>query len=257
MFDDFSGSIDPYWIQVCTGGGTLTTTKSTLRIAFDSAEEGKYTDAQIDDYTMLPRSAYPWKPPLRMTVRARFSGFLKGTAGFGFWNNPFSVKGHILALPEAIWCFYASPPSNMTLVPNIPGWGWKAQIIHTKRPGSLAVTIPMSATAVYALLTGEMKPAFSWMQKLAGAHEALLQVRMTSWHTYTLEWRRNQAAFFLDGKLILDAPQPPAGPLGFVAWVDNQYAIATPPCVLRFGKVKSGPQWLEIDSVKIEQLKHI
>ena len=267
MYDDFTGPLDQHWTQTCIGGGTLHIADSTLRMALESARQGQYTDAQIDDYSNLARAAFPWQPPLRMTVHARSSlpaatpgstsestGILRGTAGFGFWNYPFSVRGDILTLPEAIWFFYASPPSNMALVPGIPGWGWKAQVIHTMRPGALAAVVPMAVTTAFGLLTGETRPASRWMQRLAGAHEALLTVDMTGWHSYTLEWRRNQAIFWVDDKLVLRAPQPPTRPLGFVAWLDNQYAIATPRGVLRFGTVESGPQWLEIDSVNIESV---
>ncbi len=157
-------------------------------------------------------------------------------------------------LPEAVWFFYASPPSNMALVPGIPGWGWKAQVVHTMRPGAIVATVPMAATTVFGLLTGNTQPASRWMQKLSGAHEALLPFEMTDWHQYTLEWRRNEAIFWVDDKLVLRSPQPPTRPLGFVAWLDNQYALATPRGILRFGTVSSGPQWLELDSVRIESL---
>ena len=52
---------------------------------------------------------------------------LRGTAGFGFWNYPLSLTGAVLRPPDAIWFFGASQPSNMALVPGMPGWGWKAK----------------------------------------------------------------------------------------------------------------------------------
>src|SRR5436309_3887624 len=128
MFDDFTQSIDPRWTQTCIGGGSLNIVDSALRMEFASAQVGKYTVAQVDDYDGLARSAFPWKPPLRMEVRSRSShpaasatstvestNILRGTAGFGFWNYPFSVRGDVLMFPEATWFFYASPPSNMAL----------------------------------------------------------------------------------------------------------------------------------------------
>jgi hypothetical protein len=267
MFDDFIELPNQHWTQTCIGGGTLHLENSLLRMAFESARQGHYTDAQIDDYDNLPRAKYPWRPPLRMQVIARSSlpaatfsstnestGILRGTAGFGFWNYPFSIRGDILMLPEAIWFFYASPPSNMALVPGIPGWGWKAQVVHSMRPGALAATVPLAATIAFGLLTGETRPAANWMQKVSGACESLLPVEMTEWHSYTLEWHRNGTSFWVDDKLVLRAPQSPTRPLGFVAWLDNQYAFATPRGVLRFGTISSGPQWLELDSVKIESL---
>ena len=157
-------------------------------------------------------------------------------------------------LPEAVWFFYASPPSNMALVPGIPGWGWKAQVVHSMHLSSLAATVPLAATIAFGLLTGKTRPAARWMQKVSGACEALLPVEMNEWHSYTLEWQRNEAIFWVDDTLVLRSPQSPTRPLGFVAWLDNQYALATPRGVLRFGTISSGPQWFELDSVKIEPL---
>ncbi len=265
MFDDFTQLLDRRWTQTTIGGGSLHVTASALRMAFTSARQGEYSDAQIDDYSGRARSAFPWQPPLRMEVRARSSlpaatknstgesvDILRGTAGFGFWNYPFSIRGDILMLPEAIWFFYASPPSNMALVPDLPGWGWKAQVVHSMRLGALAATAPMALTAAWARVTGQMQPAARWMQRLSGAYEALLNIDMTAWHTYVLEWQHREALFWVDGTLVLRAPQPPTRPLGFVAWLDNQYAVATPRGTLRFGTVASGPQWFEMDSVRID-----
>jgi len=267
MFDDFIVPLDERWTQTCIGGGSLDIVDSAVRMSFESAQQGQYTDAQIDDYGRLARAAFPWRPPLRMEVRARSSlpaatlsstgdnpDFLRGTAGFGFWNYPFSVRGDILMLPEAVWFFYASPPSNMALVPGIAGFGWKAQVIHTMRLGALAATAPLALTAGLGLLTGETRPASRWMQRLTGAREAVISSNMTSWHNYILEWRPDEATFWVDDQLVLRAPYPPTRPLGFVAWLDNQYAVATPRGVLRFGTIVSGPQWFEMDSIRIEQL---
>src|SRR5579859_957807 len=104
MFDDFTGTLDTRWKQTCIGGGSLAIANSSLRMSFEAAQRGQYTDAQIDDYGKLPRSEFPWKPPVRLYVRARSSHpaatpantsgeahILRGTAGFGFWNYPFSV----------------------------------------------------------------------------------------------------------------------------------------------------------------------
>jgi len=265
MFDDFTTTLDTRWTQTCIGGGILHTMDSSLRMSFDTAKQGQYTDVQIDDYGRLPRSKFPWKPPLRMEVRARSSlpaatlasaqeqpNILRGTAGFGFWNYPFSVRGDVLMLPEAVWFFYASPPSNMALVPGVPGWGWKAQVVHSMRPGALASTLPLAVTAALGRISGETRPAARWMQRLTGAQETILDVDMSGWHTYVLEWFPGAATFRVDDKLVLRALQPPTRPLGFVAWLDNQYAIATPRADFRFGTLDSGPQWLEMDSVRID-----
>ena len=267
MFEDFTHEIHPRWTQTCIGTGSLLVEHSALRMTLAATEQGQYADAQIDDYGKLARSAFPWQPPLRMEVRARSSlpaatvestatsgGILRGTAGFGFWKYPFSVRGDILMLPEAIWFFYASPPSNMALVPEIPGWGWKAQVIHSMRAGAMLAMAPTALSTAWSIVTGNEHPAARWIQRLSGAQEKLLDVSMIQWHTYVLEWRAREVRFWVDGQHVLRATNPPTRPLGFVAWLDNQYAVATPRGVLRFGAVQTDAEWFEIDSIQIERL---
>jgi hypothetical protein len=232
-----------------------------------SVQQGEYADAQIDDYGKLPRANFPWRPPLRMEVRTRSSlsaattdstvaspGILHGTAGFGFWNYPFSVRGDILMLPEAIWFFYASPPSDIALVPGISGWGWKAQVVHAMRPSAALAIVPTLLATGWGHLTGNIRPAERWLQRLSGAHETLLPVEMTQWHTYRLDWYATEVHFWVDERHIFQVSHPPRGPLGFVAWLDNQYAIATPRGMLRFGTVSCESQWFALDSVSITPL---
>lgn len=233
-------------------------------MAMPGAAQGIYTDAQIDDYGKLARARFPWRPPLRLQVQARSSlpgatsmteeagEILRGTAGFGFWNYPFTVRGDVRMLPEAIWFFYASPPSQMALVPGVPGYGWKAQVIHSMRPAALLAVPPTLLTVALARLTGATGPAERWIQRLCGAQEALLPAELTTWHTYTLEWHAQEALFQVDGREVLRAPNPPTRPLGFVAWLDNQFALATPRGLLRFGTLSCGPQWFEIARLRIE-----
>jgi len=264
VIDDFLQAIGQRWTQRCIGPGSLAVENSVLRLSIPLVQQTCYADAQIDDYGSLARSAFPWRPPLRMEVRARSSlpaatsdqsgAFLRGTAGFGFWNYPFSVRGDILMSPEAIWFFYASPPSNMALVPGLPGWGWKAQVVHSMRPGALLAALPTALTTSWGMLTGHTQSAARWLQRLSGASEALLAIDMTQWHTYTLEWHVHEALFWVDGNMVLRAPRPPTRPLGFVAWLDNQYAIATPRGQLRFGTVACSSEWLEIDTIYIADI---
>jgi hypothetical protein len=265
--DDFNGSPDSHWTQVTTGGAYLQTSKSILRFGYDSATPERYSDSQIDDYTMLSKADYLWKPPLRMTVRARFShptanenstektkGILRGTAGFGFWNKPFTMQGNWFTFPEAVWFFYSAPPSNMALVPGVPGWGWKAQVIHTTAGSAAANAVPTFANAVYGRVQSKVQPKGHAMQRLTGAHEALVAEDITEWHTYTLEWRENSSLFWVDGNLLLEAPKAPTKPLGLVVWLDNEYAVVTPKGELRFGKTTAGKQWMDVDSISIEHL---
>src|SRR5438093_12491321 len=91
--DDFRSRPSPRWRRIQVGGGHLLITGDGMRVLVAGARRDCYADAQIDDYPGLPRGRFPWRPPLRLTVEARVSASLAGTAGFGFWNNPFSPLG--------------------------------------------------------------------------------------------------------------------------------------------------------------------
>ncbi|HLV99179.1 MAG TPA: hypothetical protein VKT82_10955 [Ktedonobacterales bacterium] len=266
MHDDFDKPLDTRWNIMRLGEGEVSSASSILRLSFEAATEDLYTDAQIDDHDFPTGLRFSWRPPLRMDVRARASNpaahpqgtggrfALVGTAGFGFWNLPFNPAGKVFRLPEAVWFFYASPPSQMQLVPGSPGWGWKAQVVHTQRPGALAAGLPTLASVALARVTGNQAAAARWVQRLSGTKESILDTDLTTWHDYRLEWRREAARFWVDGAEVFTAPNPPRGPLGFVAWIDNQYAIATPRGHFHFGALNSGPEWLEIDSINITSL---
>ncbi len=279
-FDAADGALDTRWRRTCPGGGRLEMAHSSLRFVLPGAQRGHYGDAQIDDYSGLPSSQFPWRPPLRLEVRARASHpvhptsapagvgagqglvaetgeqqYLRGTAGFGFWNYPFTLSGAVTRLPDAVWFFAASPPSNMALVPGVPGWGWKAQVVHAHRWQSLVAGVPALGSVAWARLSGREDAAARWVQRVSGAKEAPLDATdLREWHEYALEWRREKARFWVDGALVLVAPEPPEGPLGFVAWIDNQYAVATPRGAFRFGTLDSGPEWLEIDRLRVMPL---
>ncbi len=79
--------------------------------------------------------------------------------------------------------------------------------------------------------------------------------RLSERHTYTLDWRSDDADFAIDGTSILQTPYAPRGRAGFVAWLDNQYAVVTPQGKLRFGIVPvKREQTLVLESIVIESL---
>lgn len=240
------------------GGGRCIVTGDGLRLAVAGARQAAYANAQIDDYGpapdrpgWLPRAGFPWRPPLRLTVQARASGPLLGTAGFGFWNNPFSPLGTTLALPAAIWFFFASQPSDMALAAGVPGAGWKAACIDATRPRALAwapFTLPVlllnRAPAIYRRLWPRVQRALS-------IAEAPLAPLDPTWRTCTIEWRSDGARFTVDDAVVLETGCAPRGPLGFVAWVDNQWMVATPWGRFGWGRLDIAAQWIELGELDI------
>jgi hypothetical protein len=260
--DDFHPAPARHWQRPVRGAADLEPTGDTLRFVLEGAARRGYSDAQIDDYQGLPRRRFPWHPPLRLTVRARFShpaGQLLGTAGFGFWNDPFVMTGGRLPwLPRALWFFFASPPSDMALAPSVPGYGWKAATIDALRP----VALPLAFLALPAILLMNIPALYRllWppIQRAVHIGEALVPAGMTTWHTYVLDWGRDRARFFVDppagrpGEPFLEAPSP-RGPQGLVLWLDNQYLVINPQGRFRWGMLDvPRRQWMEVDHVTVQ-----
>ncbi|NLE45438.1 MAG: hypothetical protein GX620_12015 [Chloroflexi bacterium] len=241
------------------GKASLEPCDSVLRFVTTDASAQEYSDAQIDDCQERARRAFLWNPPLRLVTRARFShptGALRGTAGFGFWNDPFVMTGsRPPALPRALWFFYASPPSNMKLDVDVAGFGWKAATIDASRPAALA-WIPF-APGLMLLMNVPLLYRLFWppVQRSLCIREAELDLDMTDWHTYEIDWHAARTCFKVDGAVLLDTVAAPRGPLGFVMWLDNQTMVITPWGRFRWGLLDApGRQWMEVDDLVIESL---
>jgi hypothetical protein len=254
---DFSKPLAGRWKRYTVGGGALEASGGGLRLGIPGASARRYADAQLDDYQGLARRHFPWRPPLTLTVTARFShpaGQLRGTAGFGFWNDPFWMTGKYLpALPRAIWFFYASPDSDMQLDCRVPGHGWKAATIDAANLAAIAL-VPLAPLAVPLMnLAPVHRTVWPVVQRAVKVREAELEADMTAWHTYVLEWGSHAARFSLDGRPVLDDAPSPRGPLGLVVWLDNQYMVVTPRGRLGWGLLDvPGPQWLEVSRLIVK-----
>ncbi|MCX6049633.1 MAG: hypothetical protein NT075_31420 [Chloroflexi bacterium] len=238
------------------GGGAVEIGEHGLRLIKPATSTITYTNAQLDDYQALQRENFRWRPPLTLTVRARFShpaDQLNGTAGFGFWNDPFLMTGtRWPSLPRAIWFFFSAPPSNMPLALDVPGYGWKAATIDAWR----APFFLLAPSAPLAMPLMRIRSLYrQWWpvaQRAIGVSEASIVATMTEWHTYKIVWGATDAHFYVDERLILTAPTPPRGPLGLVIWLDNQAMIVTPWGKFRHTLVASTQeQWLALASVEI------
>lgn len=276
LSEGFAGGLGPHWKSCQVGDARLEATDTTLRLINADTSARRYSNAQIDDYRGLPRSRFLWRPPLTLTVRARFSHpaplvrdgcdcdfayyptpgggpILSGTAGFGFWNDPFLMtERRTPTLPRAIWFFYASPPSNMDLDRHTPGCGWKAATIDAARLSFLllAPTAPVAIPLMH--VPALYRRLWPTAQRALHVNEAQVPMDMTSWHTYVIQWREQSARFLVDGQPVLTCSTSPRGPLGLVIWLDSQYMVVTPQGRLRHGLLSQpGRQWLELDRVTV------
>lgn len=238
------------------GGGKVERDGAVTRFVIPPTTARAYADAQWFDYRGLRRSKFPHRAPFHLSLRARFSHHadqIGGTAGFGLWNDPFTLSGGgVLAAPNTIWFFAASPPNDQYLCDGVRGQGWKAAALNT---GGYPALMMMPGAAVAVLLTripGLGRPIMRFARRMIKASERLLEAQMTEWHDYALEWNEGLAAFRVDGVEVLRAASPPAGPLGLVIWIDNQYAMASESGQFKFGLIAhSEERWLDIEALTI------
>ena len=261
MREAFAPDLELQWKTHLAGAGRLEPDGTSLRFLTGGAVSGRYTNSQIDDYQGLPRSRFAWTPPLRLSVQARFSHGteeLRGTAGFGFWNDPLLMtQKRLPALPRAVWFFYASTPSNIKLDIDAPGHGWKAACIDAQRFSAI-LWAPLAPLLV-PLMNFKRVYCALWplIQRALQVREAVIPVDLATWHTYELCWERNFVRFSLSTRgsdslrTILTAPSP-QGPLGFVMWQDNQYLEITPWGRARWGTLNVPEhQWMEVRHLQI------
>lgn len=221
--------------------------------------EKKYANAQIDDYQKGARAQFRWWPQTTLALNAFFSGGageLVGTAGFGFWNAPFGPgTGARLRLPQAAWFFYASSQSNLPLAPgDEAGNGWFTSTIDAasrQALGCAPFALPVLLLNQFASLRRRVWPV---VRRRLGITFERIPLSMTQWREYRFLWRDGSTIFMIDGQPVHSAASAPRGPLGFVAWIDNQSMVLTPQGKVRWGVEKvDAPQWLEIRDIRLDR----
>jgi hypothetical protein len=205
-----------------------------------------------------------WYAPVVMRVRARLShgaAELGGTAGFGFWNDPFGMTGERFLgmprfhLPQATWFFLASPPSDMPLAWGIPGYGLKMATINAATV--LAALLLPFAPLGMALCRVPVIYRVLWplAQRVLKIDEKRLEIDVREWHDYEVVWRRDSVTFRVDGEECFHTRYAPRGSLGAVVWMDNQFMVATPQGRFEHGTLPVPEQWMELDCIDIRKFE--
>ena len=244
---------DP-WRDTELGGGIVAASGAVFRLVLPGAGSEHYSDAQISDYAR--RADFGNRPPLRLSLRARAQGELKGTAGFGFWNHAFMPGQRSFRLPQALWFFFTSRENDIALAQGIAGHGWKAAAINAHSWRFLAL-LPFAPLG-FLLMRSRALYAALWPigQRAIGVSEALLdETLLGEFHDYRIDWLAGRAVFAVDGEVVHQAERVAPGPLGFIVWIDNQYAIVTPQGHFKWGLLAaSGAQSLEVRDIQISPL---
>lgn len=235
------------------------------RLSLSPGDHKEYRWAQLDDYLHIARNRFSWKAPVQLSVHARVSApDLPGTWGFGFWNDPLNfslglngMARRLPALPNTAWFFYASPPNFLAFNDLHPANGFLTAVFSSPQIPSLffAPAVPLLPLAVF-------KPAARLLRRLASRiiREDAKQIEtdVTQWHFYRLEWLPQSVSFFMDNLLLYQTDIAPRGKLGFVLWIDNQYAALTAQGIFSAGKLAySETSWMEIKHLDIQPITAI
>ncbi|MGD8813167.1 MAG: hypothetical protein PVI78_01675 [Anaerolineales bacterium] len=241
------------------GGRVAIGSGAPIRMTIPSLPHG-YADAQLDDYRTHSRANLPWSPPVRFSLRARASHPQPlGTLGFGFWNDPFTLSlgqggaaRRLPSAPQTVWFFYGSLPNHFTFTPGIEGHGFKAMALRSPTIPSLVLAPLAAAGLLLAQLPVLRRPVLRTALQKVQSCEAVVDVSLDSWHRYAIHWLQDWVCFEIDGQPVLQAEITIPSPLGFVTWIDNQYAIASPEKGFRFGVIPTDhSQWLEVSDLVI------
>jgi hypothetical protein len=243
------------------GGRAEAGEKGSIRLSIPPTSSG-YTDAQLDDYGELSRAEFPWAAPTTMRLRARASHPAPpGTLGFGFWNDPFGISlsgagsfRRFPAAPQALWFFHGSLPNDFSFVDGGLGSGWKAAVLRSIRYP--AVILVPGAAAAFALATLPIMRRWivPLVRRQTAAADVVLNAPLDVWHEYSLIWQHDGATFQVDGVTVAETSVVPHAPLGFVVWIDNQYAVLSEDKGIRFGLLPTDAEyWLEIEDMRIKR----
>jgi len=216
------------WRATELGGGLVQQTADEISLTLPPGFASVYHDAQISDYSATARD-FDNAPPLRLEVRAHARGEISGTAGFGFWNHAFVPGERGFRPPQALWFFFGGPRNDIALAKGVAGNGWKAATFNAKNWRFCAL-LPLAPLGFLLMRSGPLYDAL-WPlgQAAIGVSEAALNsTLLDEFHNYSIEWRADGAIFTVDGDVALRTRNVPRNRLGFIAWIDNQYAIVRP-----------------------------
>jgi hypothetical protein len=233
----------------------MTKTAEGWRLGIPAGGSQHYRLSQLDDQAGVPRRAYPWRPPLGVSLRARVSSrSTPGTWGFGLWNDPYGFSFgpgdtflRFPALPQAAWFFCASPKNYLSFRDDKPAHGFYAQVFQSP---------PFSTRVISAVMLLPFAPrtARRGLSRLIDEDSASIVSDPRQWHQYSIQWTTAHTAFGVDDVSVLETDLSPVAPLGMVIWIDNQYAAFDPRGALRWG-VEANPDevWLEIRDLVLTQ----
>jgi hypothetical protein len=242
-----------------TSGSSITQTDSGWRLEIPPGTSTQYRLAQLDDYASLKRSDFIHQAPTVFSMRARTSSnSIPGTWGFGFWNDPFStiiglggMTRPLPALPNTAWFFYGSQDNYLSFRNDKSANGFLAATFSSPQ-----IPTFLLASTIFASPLLFFKSSAKWIRQQMSRRiledSALLEIDVTEWHRYKMQWENNLVSFEIDENSVFVTRVAPNSPLGLVIWIDNQYAAFKPSGKINTGSLENPvPAWMEIENLII------
>ena len=232
------------------------------RLEIPSGPEGQYRLSQLDDYWGIKRDGFQWQVPVRLSMTARVSSTsIPGTWGFGLWNDPFSLSlgfgggsRRFPMLPNTAWFFFASPQNYLSLRDDVPAQGFLVQTFRSLKVPSILLGLgvigyPLMVSPRIARVIRRVLRNFVRDDSYELTHD------VTDWHKYSLAMEEGRVTFQVDDAPMFSTEVIPAGRLGIVIWIDNQYLSFKPDGRLSYGTLAcSETAWLEIRDIEVARI---
>ena len=239
-----------------SGGGEIETIPDGWRLSIPKGFSGKYRNSQIENYKGLSRKKFPIKSSAKVSALLRASSKdSPGTWGIGLWNDPFGIKiafggqRWLPQLPNAAWFFFPAAENHLTFS--------DAQYVNNSHVGIFSSKQNFGKLIALTPLM-LWKPAARWLRsqyaKLIQEDGHSLDIDVTQWHAYELEYHKDKLRFRVDGNEVFNSNIAVKAPLGLVIWVDNQYSAWLPNGKLKYGTLANENFWLEIKDLDVHSL---
>lgn len=232
-----------------TPNASVEKTRNGYVLGIQRGDSTRYRDAQLDDYSLLPRYKFPHRS-LSLSLRARASSdSIPGTWGFGLWNDPFGLSlgfggnpFRLPALPNAVWFFHASVHNYLSFADDKPAQGFLAQTFRSPNFHPLLMLVGLAFPFSH-------KTTRKLLSKVIDEDGVKLGVDVTQWHSYKFEWSQNRVIFWADELRVFESSVSPNPPLGIIIWIDNQYAAFTPEGKISAGVLENEESWIEVEEI--------
>ena len=156
------------------------------------------------------------------------------------------------SLPNAAWFFHACELNYLSFNDQAPGNGFLTAVYNSP---CLPPLLILPAALGLPLLS--LRPISRMVRRIASRLIAYCAacsgLNPTRWRRYEIMIDVDGTRFNIDRRIVFQTTLAPNGALGFVLWIDNQFAAYHPNGSIKAGRrAHHQPAWLDIRELSIE-----